>query len=71
MSQVPRVGEGVWIPGGEPWTEIGAWRVENVIYPLDGSVILDFRADAIGNDPDHQASELEKAGFREVSPIDL
>jgi hypothetical protein len=62
---VPRVGEGVVIPGG-PLENLGARHVEEVIYPLDGSVILDFKLDGLTNDVQSQVNMLLAAGFEEV-----
>jgi hypothetical protein len=38
---VPRPGEGVEVPGsGRPMVSLGAYRVEDVIYALDGAVTV-------------------------------
>ncbi len=62
----PRIGEAVMIPTNDQDHDLGARRVEDVIYTLDGGILLDFRLDGLVNDVDGQVETLLKAGYREV-----
>lgn len=63
---VPRIGESVLIPGAEPSKHLNARRVEEVIYPLDGTVILEFSLDGLYNNVEDQVKVLRSAGFNEI-----
>lgn len=66
MPQVPRIGEAVIIPGLTPSTNLGARRVEEVIYAPNGTVILEFKLDGLSNDVEPQVNVLLVEGFREL-----
>ncbi|MEJ2859499.1 MULTISPECIES: hypothetical protein [unclassified Saccharothrix] len=66
MPHVPRIGEAVVIPGDTVGTNLGARRVEDVIYAPDGTVILDLRLDGLTNDVESQVTVLRAGGFREL-----
>ncbi|WP_143219282.1 hypothetical protein [Actinokineospora bangkokensis] len=68
VPHVPRVGEAVVLPGADGKTNLGARRVEEVMYPLNGQVHLDFRLDGVINDPEAQVAILRAAGYQELPP---
>lgn len=65
LPGVPRIGEAVRVPAADFRATLGTFRVEEVIYPLDGTVILQFRTDFQVAAEDH-VTELVAAGFRET-----
>ena len=66
LAQVPRVGEAVVIPADQPNSTLGARRVSEVIYTLDGGVVLTFDLDGLGNNVDEQARVLRSAGYSDA-----
>lgn len=63
LAQVPRVGELVIIPGPDARSNLQARRVSEVIYSIDGQLVLTFELDGLGNDVDEQAKVLRSAGY--------
>jgi hypothetical protein len=63
LAQVPRVGEAVVIPAERDGVTLNARRVSEVVYTLQGGVILTFDLDGLGNSVDEQAAVLRRAGF--------
>lgn len=66
LPHVPRIGEGLTLPGKDFTQYLGARRVEDVIYTLEGQVILDFKLDGFFNSVEDQVRMLVEAGYYEV-----
>ena len=47
---------------------LGARRIEDVIWHLDGGVQLNVRADGVINDPQRSIDALKRAGYTEPHP---
>jgi hypothetical protein len=67
-SNAPHVGDAVELPVmGSPFGEgVGARRVHDVIWNLDGSILIDVAIDGVVNDPDSQVEVITRAGYVEI-----
>jgi hypothetical protein len=63
LVQVPRVGEAVIIPGADSGSHLGARRVDDVIYSIDGQLVLTFNPVELGKTNDERAKALRSAGY--------
>jgi hypothetical protein len=67
-SNAPHVGDAVELPVvGSPFGEgVGARRVHDVIWNLDGSIMIDVAIDGVVNDPNPQVEVITSAGYVEI-----